>query len=257
MADTLSPEADSPSTTQPQSENPQFETPRKVQPEDEAPTVVTPSTVEEEGQDKDDGKFHSKAADKALARAHAAEKRQKELEERLDQLQAEKTKQEQQTSAQHQKELQEQLEKKEKEEQKKAAQVTEELAKLKVSAAELETQNNALKTNLVDLERKALEDAIDRANKSEAALVKAKEKISELEKINEEEKNNNSALLGDLAEASADIAKLKDNHAQKLNELSLNFFMTLVSNDTVLQKLCDAKDIFHENSQAKTLKEWR
>ena len=91
---------------------------------------------------------------------------------------------------------------------------------------------------------------------SEAALVEAKEKISELEKAMEEEKASNSALLTDLTEANTDIINLKDDHANKLNELSVTFFSALVFNDAVLQKLSDEKDAFHDKSEADALKAW-
>ena len=38
-------------------------------------------------------------------------------------------------------------------------------------------ENESLKTSLVDMERRAMEDALDRANKAETALVDSEKKV--------------------------------------------------------------------------------
>lgn len=104
-------------------------------------------------------------------------------------------------------------------------------ASAEMAAEKAEKENESLKTSLVDMERKAMEDALDRANKAESALVDSSKKCSDLEGELDHLSTGYEDLEGKLANVKKIVQYLEDTYCE-----------SLVSNDTVLKNLEDFKD---------------
>lgn len=240
--------APAPSTPDPEvsGENPQFETPRKEENpsgsvEDTKGKEAAPETIPEVIPEVQPA-FNAKKLEDALARAAEAEKKQKELEAMLESAKKEA----EEELERKEKEKEEMLKKREEELGAKAAAdsaaLTEELEKTKEKADALDKNNEQLKTTLADLERKALEDAIDRANKAEVALLEAGEKNEGLKEDKVELGGTIRELEHGAEEMRSTIKTLQDKYVDKMNEVNILAMSSLVASDKILQATIESKD---------------